>query len=359
LKGTTMKRLILIAMVVVFSGFFSPAKSQQVDVSLFYSPLSEYGEWVDCSYGHVWRPLDVQTGWRPYMYGRWEWTDNGWYWMSDEPFGWATFHYGRWIYDDYYGWLWAPDDVWGPSWVEWRYSDDYIGWAPLPPAARYTVSAGIYFDATWNAPIHYWSFVPSRNFTSTRIVDYVQPVERTRRFFGATRSVRVISGEGDRIVNRGIDVSFVEHRTHTTVTKIDIDARTTGTGERFVQTDGRQRIEVYRPRFTGETRGAAVRTEEHRDVNRGEVIQQEHATRRHMEVQRNAPVRRETFQQPAQPQQQQRRVEPQRTVQQPNRQVQHVQRPSQERREMRPQQRPPEKRDNQQPTQQQEPRKRR
>jgi len=26
-----------------------------------------------------------------------------------------------------------PDDVWGPAWVEWRYDDEYIGWAPLRP----------------------------------------------------------------------------------------------------------------------------------------------------------------------------------------------------------------------------------
>ena len=32
-----------------------------------------------------------------------------------------------------YGWCWAPDTVWGPSWVTWRYSGDYCGWAPLPP----------------------------------------------------------------------------------------------------------------------------------------------------------------------------------------------------------------------------------
>ena len=313
LKGITMKRLFVIAALALLSAIFTPAKSQ-VDVSVFYSPLSQYGEWVDCSYGHVWRPLDVEQGWRPYMYGRWAWTDNGWYWVSDEPFGWATFHYGRWVYDDYYGWLWVPDDVWGPSWVEWRYDDDYVGWAPLPPIARYSVSAGISFDVAWSAPYHYWSFVPSRNFTSTRLVDYVQPVERTRRIFGATHSVRAIAGGGDRIVNRGIDVAFVERRTRSTVVKIDIDARTTGSGERFVQGDGHQRIEVYRPRFNGEVHGAAPRVDEKRVERQAPaVIQREHPTHRHVEVERNAPERREPMQK-HEPRKDDRQVEPQHPV---------------------------------------------
>ncbi|MCX7916289.1 MAG: hypothetical protein N3A53_08330, partial [Verrucomicrobiae bacterium] len=53
-----------------------------------------------------------------------------------EPFGWAVFHYGRWYYDDYYGWIWIPDRIWGPAWVEWRETETYVGWAPLLPTVH-------------------------------------------------------------------------------------------------------------------------------------------------------------------------------------------------------------------------------
>ena len=46
-----------------------------------------------------WQPwATVQDAhWRPYTLGRWAYTDDGWTWISDEPFGWITYHYGRWM----------------------------------------------------------------------------------------------------------------------------------------------------------------------------------------------------------------------------------------------------------------------
>ena len=34
--------------------------------------------------------------------------DNGWYWVSDEPFGWVAYHYGRWTRLRNVGWVWVP-----------------------------------------------------------------------------------------------------------------------------------------------------------------------------------------------------------------------------------------------------------
>ena len=100
----------------------------------FYQPLSPYGDWVVVSgYGQVWRPRNVEAGWRPYANGHWELTDDGWYWESDEPWGWATYHYGRWELSAGYGWIWVPQTQWAPAWVEWREGGGYVGWAPLPP----------------------------------------------------------------------------------------------------------------------------------------------------------------------------------------------------------------------------------
>src|SRR5437899_1908013 len=63
----------------------------------FYDPLAAQGTWAEVGgYGRCWRPVGVEVGWRPYCYGRWELTDCGWFWVSDEPWGWACYHYGRW-----------------------------------------------------------------------------------------------------------------------------------------------------------------------------------------------------------------------------------------------------------------------
>src|SRR5262249_41096376 len=101
----------------------------------FYTPLTPYGTWVDVSgYGRCWHPVRVAADWRPYCAGHWEWTDCGWYWVSDEPWGWACYHYGGWVYDPTYYWIWVPAVEWAPCWVEWRVGGGYIGWAPLGPS---------------------------------------------------------------------------------------------------------------------------------------------------------------------------------------------------------------------------------
>src|SRR5579859_3167226 len=108
------------------------ANVQVQTVSDFYGPLASYGTWYNVpAYGRCWHPAEVATVWRPYTVGDWEWTDCGWYWVSDEPWAWACYHYGSWVYDPVYGWVWVPGTEWAPAWVVWRESpeDDYIGWA--------------------------------------------------------------------------------------------------------------------------------------------------------------------------------------------------------------------------------------
>ncbi len=105
--------------------------------------LSWSGEWIDTpEYGVVWRPTRVDSDWRPYQYGRWEWTTVGWAWVSEEPFGWAVYHYGRWAYADSLGWTWVPGRVWAPAWVAWRWGGGYAGWCPLGPHGLLGVRAG-------------------------------------------------------------------------------------------------------------------------------------------------------------------------------------------------------------------------
>ncbi len=267
-----MKTLVrMIQCAVLLAGLASFAYSKpSVSLGVFYNSLSPYGEWIQMDVGYVWRPFHVTQGWRPYLYGQWVWSDYGWYWVSNEPFGWATFHYGRWIYDDYYGWIWAPDDVWGPAWVEWRYDDDYIGWAPLTPYASFNVSFGISYTSGWVAPVHYWNFVPCRYVTTARVVDYVQPVERARRIFGNSRSAVNVQVEDHRVVNRGVDVRFVERRANVRINRVDVVPRDRADTERLVRASGHERVESFRPRFDREAqadRPREFRADERRRVS--------------------------------------------------------------------------------------------
>jgi hypothetical protein len=258
-----MKRLLIIIGCLLSLPFLgvtpkeSAVNAQSVSVGdraghagFFYQSLRPYGEWIELESGfHAWQPTRVRAGWRPYLDGRWTWTDYGWYWVSYEPFGWAVFHYGRWYLDDYYGWIWVPDDVWGAAWVEWRYDNDYIGWAPLPPYASFSISVGIRFTTRWYAHAGYWNFVRYRHFGSTRINAYVLDEGYSRRLIRTTRGAVRYEVDRDRIVNRGVDRELIERRGNLRINRTEV-GETRDRGERIVRDGSRERIEVYRPSRT-------------------------------------------------------------------------------------------------------------
>jgi hypothetical protein len=119
----------------------------EINLPYFQSQLGPYGVWVDLPpYGPVWRPGIAMNdpSWRPYSQGgHWVMTDAGWYWQADDPWGAIVFHYGRWFFDTDNGWVWVPGYNWAPSWVAWRRSDNFYGWAPLPPQAEFVAGVGI------------------------------------------------------------------------------------------------------------------------------------------------------------------------------------------------------------------------
>ena len=141
------------------SGEVAPDSVQpggEVSKQVFVERLTPHGRWVETpEYGRVFVP-NVDSGWRPYTYGRWVYTDWGWTWASDEPFGWATYHYGRWYNGPSFGWYWIPGRRWAPAWVSWRWSAGYVAWVPLAP--RRVVG--------WGVSSPYWVAVRSQQFTS-------------------------------------------------------------------------------------------------------------------------------------------------------------------------------------------------
>ena len=257
--------LIMIAMLTATVGNASAAPGIGATFGIFYNGLAGQGEWISIEGGtYAWRPMNMDAGWRPYLDGRWVWTDDGWYWDSDEPWAWATYHYGRWYCDDYYGWIWIPGYDWAPAWVEWRYGGDYVGWAPLGPYAVFNAHFGVHYLRQWVTPYHYWSFVDCRYVTSPHVNQYVYRSENNTRFIGRTRTAGSVRYDGGRIVSRGPDVTHVERRGNIRVERtplVDVGGREEA---RVRRTGDREHIGVYRPRI--EERSGNLEVERPRDV---------------------------------------------------------------------------------------------
>ena len=197
----------------------SAPPTSEMTVNEFNDTLTPYGQWVEVEgYGRCWRPTVVvyDSTWQPYCdRGHWVYTDCGWYWDSDYSWG-VTFHYGRWFHHDHFGWCWYPDTVWAPSWVTWRSSDEYCGWAPLPPFTVYQPGIGFYYRGasvsvgfdfglaascfTFVSPEHFCGF-PPRNYR-------VPPVQVTA-IFNRTTIINNYGSHNRTIVNNGVSVTVI------------------------------------------------------------------------------------------------------------------------------------------------------
>jgi hypothetical protein len=188
----------------------SPAQAQVSEE--FQLALGPYGAFrQDPRFGDIWVPGGRPRGWSPYQVGHWVYTDDwGWYWVSDDDeadWGWVAYHYGRWAFDRSIGWFWVPGDEWAPAWVDWRYSDDYVGWSPLPPDELVD---------EYDAEPAYWVFVPPRYMTAPRLRTYFVPQQRRAAAFRASRVVnRTVAVNGRRFaVNAGIAPNLIAAATH-------------------------------------------------------------------------------------------------------------------------------------------------
>jgi hypothetical protein len=241
-----MKRILIIAVAVILSLAVKTKAAPNLNYhdfgdGGFYSALAPYGTWIELDGGVVvWRPLHLRVGWAPYRNGQWIWTSDGWYWDSYDPFGYIVFHYGRWYFDDYYGWIWVPDDVWAPAWVQWRYDNDFIGWAPLPPYASFSIGIGIHFTHNYITPYRYWHFVRYRHMCSPHVYNYFAPGRDKYRIYSVTRYRTNYGYSNGRVINRGVDVDYVRRRG----------------GSRIIE---RSIERVDNPRNTGFGRGNVVR----------------------------------------------------------------------------------------------------
>jgi hypothetical protein len=164
-------RLLVLLAALIFAGVALPSRARAQDDAVsfdfFYDSLAPYGEWIEVGdYGLCWRPTRVDPDWSPYTDGYWAYTDAGWTWVGYEEFGGIVYHYGRWLHLDDDSWCWTPGYEWAPAWVSWRSNDDYVGWAPLPPEARWAQDTGIsvWVDSVCDIGPGYYNFCHVRDF---------------------------------------------------------------------------------------------------------------------------------------------------------------------------------------------------
>ena len=215
--------MIALASVVVERAYPVNHSTVRTDVRIFYERLAPYGRWFPHDrYGWVWTPYDVPVGWQPYTDGHWVYTEYGWTWVSDRPWGWAPFHYGRWFFDPDYGWVWVPDTVWGPAWVAWRWDDEWIGWAPLPPDARWEIGIGLHFGDGHDMDASCWHFTRHHWLLARDLRRRLEPANRNPVLLPRTKPSSDYDDEHGRPRNRGRDVGEIEKLTRRPVPRYKV-----------------------------------------------------------------------------------------------------------------------------------------
>jgi hypothetical protein len=143
--------------------------------------------------------------------------------------------------------------------VTWRYSNDYCGWAPLPPFAVYREGVGFFyrglnvsFGFDFGLGINCFTFVPIGHFCDPHPRRFRAPPTQVTQIYNHTTVINNFNGHGHNLANRGIDPEHITAVTRTPIHPISIRDTTSpsGHGPRSDQLshDGRTLV-VNRPHF--------------------------------------------------------------------------------------------------------------
>jgi hypothetical protein len=228
-----MRKAFLLATVLALAACFSSVRAaSSVSFEVFYSALEPHGEWIELAdYGYAWKPSQVSSDWRPYRNGRWVYTEEGWTWISNDPWGWATDHYGRWTLVDEVGWVWVPGYEWAPAWVSWRTSDNYVGWAPIPASPRdaevkvTSTGYGSWVDSYYDLGPSQYVFVETTKLGSDDYEPVYLPRERYVTVFDETRNVTNITVKEAVVINEGPQYDVIARRAEKPIERLTIERR--------------------------------------------------------------------------------------------------------------------------------------
>ncbi|HTB06411.1 MAG TPA: DUF6600 domain-containing protein, partial [Bacteroidia bacterium] len=214
-----------------------PQQAAPVGYDQFYNELAPYGQWVNYgNYGYVWIPA-AGANFVPYSTaGHWEYTDNGWMWVSEYQWGWAPFHYGRWEFDAFYGWFWIPGNEWAPAWVSWRNCNGYYGWAPL--------GYGCGWDCN-NVPESRFVFVNAQYINDPYVYNHYEPRDHYHDYYTRSNFINRNHYDQDNRVtyNGGPEPTEASRYTGSVISPVHINPAPKP-GQSYNSNGG---IEIYRP----------------------------------------------------------------------------------------------------------------
>ena len=231
----------------------------------FYNALSPYGSWSSLpGYGACWQPSIAAStsGWTPYCDGgQWFFTNCGWYWNSYYPWGWAPFHYGRWLHHPQSGWLWFPGKTWGSSWVTWRSSPDFTGWAPLPPGSNFDSRGGMRFHGNrvdnnfaFNLRPNEFTFVPTTDFGAFNLRPFRARLVPNQVISDTSVVNNFVPGPNSLMFNNGLDVNTVAAQSRNPIIRANLNDAASLTSVKFSPSRSAQpaSLRIFRPQFTGQ-----------------------------------------------------------------------------------------------------------
>jgi hypothetical protein len=108
--------------------------------------------------------------------------------------------------------------------VTWSYSNDYVGWAPLPPTVAFGASG--YSGSPVVVTRTQYVFVPTNRFVGRNVASVRIPAERSAEIFRQTRPVTGFVVSGGIVRNKALPMATIERAGGKIETKSIETART-------------------------------------------------------------------------------------------------------------------------------------
>src|SRR5262249_33021133 len=121
-------------------------------------------------------------------------------------------------------WCLNHGNQWAPSWVTWRESDEYVGWAPLPPEADVSVHQSIssWSDSYYGIGPAAYAFISYSHWREPSYAQYIERPERNVQIIRETKNVTNIVANNNVINNFGPTVQSVATRSNQNIQPVKL-----------------------------------------------------------------------------------------------------------------------------------------
>ncbi|HUE37817.1 MAG TPA: hypothetical protein VMO20_10535, partial [Candidatus Acidoferrum sp.] len=124
---------------------------------------------------------------------------------------------------------WWPNTKWAPSWVCWRYANNYCGWAPLPPHCDFGANGSLVLngrvlppDFNFGFTANQFVFTPADDFGRSHVDRYRLGPGRSSGIFNQSKVLNSIQTSDRGIINPGISPERIAAETGRRVSTYNI-----------------------------------------------------------------------------------------------------------------------------------------